>query len=61
MISPKTARQRKGLTCQQLCKLVGCGIATIYRLEAEGKYPRQPHLRQAYLKALGLKEAQVAK
>ena len=57
MISPKTARQRKGLTCQQLCKLVGCGIATVYRLEASGRYPRQPRLRAAYLKALNLTAA----
>ena len=60
MISPKAARLSKGLTCQQLCELVGCGIATVYRLEAANTYPRQPHLRAAYISALGLTEEQAA-
>lgn len=54
---PKAARVKAGLTWRGLRDAVPVGLATIQRCEKSGQYPRNPHLRAAYLKALGLSEA----
>ena len=54
---PKKAREAKGLTQRQLAELVPTTQCGVFRCERSGTYPKQVHLRAAYLKALGLSEA----
>lgn len=55
--SPRKARLAAGLKWRALASKANIGLATISRCERSGQYPSNPHVRAAYLSALGLSEA----
>jgi len=58
-IDPKTARERKGLSREQVAVNASIAYHTVCRCEQSGKFPARPLCRRRYLSALGLTEADI--
>ena len=54
---PRKAREAKGFSQRGLANLVGTSQVMVCRWERRGTYPKQKHLRSAFLAALGLSES----
>lgn len=54
---PRRAREKAGLSQRGLASLVGTSQVMVCRWEKSGTYPKQKHLRAAYLRQLGLEVA----
>ncbi len=51
---PRKARENAGLSQRALASLVNTSQVMVCRWEKLGCYPKQTHLRAAYIRALGL-------
>ncbi len=60
-ITPRAAREAKGLKPADLAARVPCALSTVYAIEAQGRFPVQRALRSRYLKVLGVTELVVSK
>ncbi len=59
--NPRQARERAGLTREELAFRAQVSFATVCRCEQSGEWPTQPRVRNGLAKALGLTDAEVHK
>ena len=53
---PRSARESRGLTREQLAAIAEVSITTVATCEQQRRWPKQIRIRQRYFAALGIRE-----